>query len=121
MVISLGIAKVRRNRCTKAEKIPAGGYPEFCPFSYFNPVILIVMYRLILLFVFAAAFTTASAQFYRKADFYPRVSPVPQKVFEHFDKRIYAGCVEGNCKDGSGTWLELIAEGYGKSVTDPMY
>ena len=79
------------------------------------------MYRLILLFLFAAAFTTASAQFYRKADFYPRVSPVPQKVFEHFDKRIYAGCVEGNCKDGSGTWLELIAEGYGKSVTDPMY
>lgn len=78
------------------------------------------MYRLLLLFLLSAALTDAGAQVIRKSDFYPRVSQVPQKVFEQFDKRIYAGCVEGNCRDGSGVWLEIIAEGYGRSVTDPM-
>lgn len=79
------------------------------------------MLRQLLILFFLACQLSLQAQYgIQLSNFYPRTMKVPAKVFEQFDKQIYSGCDEGNCRQGEGVWLEIIAEGYGRTVADPV-
>jgi len=52
---------------------------------------------------------------------YPIVNQIPKAVFEQFDRQLVSDCATGNCKDGNGVWVEVIAEGYCLTANDPAY
>lgn len=78
------------------------------------------MLRLIMAICLLAFHPAVQAQYgISIGNFYPRTIKVPAKIFEQFDKQVYSGCETGNCREGEGVWLEIIAEGYGRTIPDP--
>ncbi len=74
------------------------------------------LFLILFIFTFPLAAQAQSANFNL---IYPQTLRVPKEAFEQFDRKLFSQCATGNCNEGNGVWVEVIAEGYSLTAHNP--